>query len=715
MSNSNPIGKPDSEGFIPVLPTDPTKQVDSMINQGGILIFRTGDADSSSFMADECKAIFDAVAAVDPTIIIMPHNSDKTKAQYAAKHKIADVAKFSDMQCIPWGAPGENKFRGAFSFWFASNEVKPDLKHITGNTAFSELKAKLNFVMVPHMLHETASKCVGFFFGKDPTHTYKVDLVRRYHRAWRSKHSSLSNPPKCYIKRAQIKGKSQSSNAVAMYVGAKDLEKVAEVMGKQTNPMFILYSKRKEDPEAFDKTLALNNKLKDSCGAVKIEGASELFIQQVTKQVFEKFSNPQRVIDVSETAHTATTGTIYVQCLVNAKKEVERALSEMIAEYGLMTPDETPPKIVETNKEDRTTYTRQTKKTTASPTPFDYLMDIDIEKNPSLANKSNKPPARPTFRMVPAMVSTNSYANVLKGLKSNQPADDMSAGSTIKTTREQQLMEENTELKKKLQTVESELTDLKKIVTAQADQTQKLQEMLTNLMDQQGKMEAKILQQLGGATKLPAMGDFSNGTPDNTSTKIRAGGNTSTKLRSGGTAKGTSGKQLGYGSGDGYRGGYGRGGGLFSISNLQGPTGEGVEFDFFGNSNSAAIGAMAGADSVAGDSNGQSSKESTSGTQPEAGGDSTAESEKVEVGVRRQLSPTKPDDKPHGDNPMSPTSPPLKKPNQHDTPKASNTQLMESSRGTSDKQLEGTNLMGNFDAAANKEDGTSSTGATNQQ
>ena len=113
MSNSNPNG---SGGSKPPGHQNALDAVQAKGNLFGMYCFRVADRDKAPLCAVELNKLLECIAGVDPGAIIMPHDCDKSKAQYIQNHKIADFQKFADIQSIPWGAPGEKKGKAAFSF-----------------------------------------------------------------------------------------------------------------------------------------------------------------------------------------------------------------------------------------------------------------------------------------------------------------------------------------------------------------------------------------------------------------------------------------------------------------------------------------------------------------------------------------------------------------------------------------------------------------------
>ena len=279
-------------------------------------------------------------------------------------HNISNFQEYCDIVATPWGAPGDNKVRASLSFWIGSNKIKPDLTMLKHNTVFQDHVTKMKVKVVVHRLHETTSKAVGFFLGKSPQHTNRRDLEKRFELLWKEKKPN-EPMPSVQVKAAKIKGTDNSTDAITLFAGAKDLDRVTEFMDGHTMPTFIKYSIKKSNKEDFDNQIQLNNAIQANSRAVKVTKATEQLRQWLIQELTVTHSK-----DIFDVTLASNQTFLYVQCDSEKKDEVTAAVTELITRWITINPYETPddhPQVVtrapneqDTLPDDQTEDTRNT-------------------------------------------------------------------------------------------------------------------------------------------------------------------------------------------------------------------------------------------------------------------------------------------------------------------------------------------------------------------
>ena len=183
--SQNPNPNDPNGGFTPVSNKVTSEQIEAKAYRFGVICTRKGGAESSSFTAQEINATFKLTAEVAPTAFVLSHDNDSNRAFPITKLKVSDWTTFLDMQCMQWGKADDNQFKGMFSFWLATGDIKPNLEELGNNNKLSKFLKESNMTMTTHRLHESIGRNVGFFLGKDPAHTWRDDPAERIRAHWR--------------------------------------------------------------------------------------------------------------------------------------------------------------------------------------------------------------------------------------------------------------------------------------------------------------------------------------------------------------------------------------------------------------------------------------------------------------------------------------------------------------------------------------------------
>ena len=481
MSNSNPnpgLNNHDNN------PKGASAEVPKRQHRFGMFMWRIGKAKEVPFCATEINQLLACMGGVDPALVISPHDENAEKAVFVQNQKISNFQEYCDIQTVPWGAPGENKAKAALSMWIASDVVQPDLKQFKHNTAFQDHVTKMKVKVAHHRLHQTVSKPVGFYLGKTPKHTNRKDLELRFHQSWvtcKDNQSALGIPtevPMVHVKPVKIKSKEGVTDAIALFAGTDDFDKVETFMTKDSlMPRFVPMSMKRANPTDFDNQVKLNNALQSISRAVKVNKVNEAFRVWLSSELTH--SHPSDVFDVQLASNPTT---LYVQCDEDKKEEVMKKVSELIDEWKKTHMDVSEaitPEVVTRNFSGQDTFTlhddetedtrnpKKTNQTQLTKTPFDHILERVNKQN---SDNPQPQPRNESYGPIPAMVETNTYAQALMGGKSKPSGnnDNSSAGSTLSTNRTKQLIEQNEALQKKVTTLESDLTEIKTLLKALA-------------------------------------------------------------------------------------------------------------------------------------------------------------------------------------------------------------------------------------------------------
>ena len=440
--SQNPNPNDPNGGFTPVSNKVTSEQIEAKAYRFGVICTRKGGAESSSFTAQEINATFKLTAEVAPTAFVLSHDNDSNRAFPITKLKVSDWTTFLDMQCMQWGKADDNQFKGMFSFWLATDDIKPNLEELGNNNKLSKFLKESNMTMTTHRLHESIGRNVGFFLGKDPAHTWRDDPAERIRAHWRKNRNE--DAPPLHVKKTTIRTRSESAWTVSLFVGDKDADAFTEVLGDMSNslPSFIPMELKRKNQEDFDNQLKIHNNIVAVGTAVKITEASRAFRQELQKHAGKYWKG--KVIDVASTSHTPTSGTLYVQCLQEFRDDITNGVQIFITQFKVSHASEKA-NIPEPKKDDQTEQTSNTKQTaTNTVTPFSYMLNATPGSiAPSRATQRQRQPKIPK-----AIATTNTYASVAaKFLEGTDNASvESQANSSIKTQREIELEEANAKL-----------------------------------------------------------------------------------------------------------------------------------------------------------------------------------------------------------------------------------------------------------------------------
>jgi len=424
----------------------------------GVHISKVGPADQSLFTSSDIATIFQEIHKLDSNAIIVPATNKPDLGVFVStmlNPQNINYTTMLDSASTSWGPRDQYQQKAAFSFYIASNIITT-LGVLREAPVMSQLLKRENIFMLNHTLHETKSKEICYFLGESPRHTYREaiasDVLAHLHQ-YLPKGTSVP----IQIKSTTAYCKDTKCQAIKLFVGYKDYDAVHKILVEHPLPDYdpIMAEGKYSNPREYQDQLDAHSYITEHCRAVKLvnttkESQDHLRRWGATNQVYN-----HHVFRFARTSHTPTTGTIYVKCLAIHKPKVQQELLTWIQQYAKDHPDLIQPTLPSpVGKDDRTTYgstasTHQPKQS-LPPSKFQRMLD-----DQSLATwKSNRPPSGPPPgpRPVPPLVSwdsTKSYADAV----SQQTAatafqsTTSSPATSVKTIRELELEEENSELK----------------------------------------------------------------------------------------------------------------------------------------------------------------------------------------------------------------------------------------------------------------------------
>ena len=138
----------------------------------------------NNWSTDDLLIILQTIQTHDPKAMLSSaDNKTKPTLVTAILHKaqkdIPWFTKFTAMKTMTWGKPSDGTTKIVFSFWLTSTIIKKDLAQLRMDSDFTEMLKGTNTYMKVTKLLEPHSKIVGYFLGKDITHTNRDDITNR--------------------------------------------------------------------------------------------------------------------------------------------------------------------------------------------------------------------------------------------------------------------------------------------------------------------------------------------------------------------------------------------------------------------------------------------------------------------------------------------------------------------------------------------------------
>jgi Skp family chaperone for outer membrane proteins len=337
----------------------------------GLHFSRIAPAGEAMVNPSDLQFLFETIAAVDKGAIFLPFNNSLHNAcgiMKIATGKHHDYTKLTDIQVLHWGRPDEGKEKLVFSFYIASDIIHPNLTELKKNHNLERFLELGKFSLTSHRLHESNTKFLGFFLGKNPDYTWFDDIETRFsqhintHLSKNTKTSTLQwkdsdkQPPleidefKCQAKRANIRHEGEDIPVVMISVGNKDFKSIEQGLEnfKFQDAEFVHLSWKRSIKQTFIDRLDEHRTLSNGSRAVKIAATTETFRHAIRQNARGDPSISKLIIDVAERNQTATTGAIFIQCHEKDKLTITTWAQTEIDCYVQAFPNDPPP-IIDTS------------------------------------------------------------------------------------------------------------------------------------------------------------------------------------------------------------------------------------------------------------------------------------------------------------------------------------------------------------------------------
>lgn len=369
-----------------------------------------------------------------------------------------DFTSFLDIRRTPWGSPEQGQELTVFSFWIASNIIQPNLQALKDSLPVQEYLINGNCTLHPTKLTQSLTKTLCFFEGKDPRHTYRDDLAARF-----SQHLSTLSGRNIPIQVVTLNASADDykTRLIAAIIGVKDFQPVTKLIEADTTwqgPSLILPKWKRQNKESFKIRLQQHDILvSQSCGT-KIVGLEDFTIK-LLRETIPKHEISSVVIDIPTAAHTPKTGAIYIQHLQSHRDQVKQFAQEFITHHG-------PNKLKFPESQDQLKHPHGP--TLATPIRFQNMSTVTSQQSapadiptskfstimesyaPTEIPPKKDPPIPRCIDINAKQFSTDIAASTLASTPA--PGGDTSTN----TQREQQLLDENQQLK----TTVSALTEI---------------------------------------------------------------------------------------------------------------------------------------------------------------------------------------------------------------------------------------------------------------
>ena len=498
----------DDDGFKPVLPKQdkPLKgAIQSKKYITGIRLECIAHHANAGWHPNDLKYFLELVAAIDPKAITMNSRCEFSSAKSLASLSTRtsfDFGKYCDTRNIQWGKASDGKFKVYFSLYVASDIISKSLKELKEDTDIKAFLQAGKCFLVPHQLHESVTKVVGYFFGKDIRHTYRDDLRERLKRHINySKTGPPSSIPVQIIVTQAGAGDFVTPMCAAV-VGERDYKNVLSILDSRPLPNLeiILHQWKRDNSDQFLEKVKQHAMTVAESSAFKLSAMCgyhiELMRQAVLAEPLTSF-----IVDIPTTSHTHTSGVAYVQHFKQHKAEVLQWLEPYLVQLHKDCPDaQFPDGPLLVHTAGSKAMTKRSTATVASLSDKPALPPSRFAK--TIINSNAKAPMsrkRAPIFTPPKSINTNikSFSEALQGINKSTadpataagtedtagtastpaPTDDASAGlsslghsldagdeashvthatqttdnRSSKSIYEKQLEEENASLKKKLQ------------------------------------------------------------------------------------------------------------------------------------------------------------------------------------------------------------------------------------------------------------------------
>jgi hypothetical protein len=483
-------------------------------NNFGIIMTKVATRDSIAKTTINVLQIFAEIQKVDPDVIFLSHDNDKTKLMTMAKMKQMNVQEYNrllDFVILDWGKPTDEQGKLAFSFYIASNTIQPNLQLLKDSDAVMTLLAKMGLTMNRHFLLETEEKRIGFFLGKSPDKTWRGGLELRFHEylaqvlTASNVETLRENNPRFpswipfSIRTAQIPGKQKSLTAIMLYVGKSDVRPLQHILQQFPFSIEIVSITTKQTNRAqFAKQVDLHAIICQNSQAIKLIDVTKHFTQRLRDVARRNKTVNDMILDIAD---SSSEDIIFIQCMPRDKTALKEWLVQFICDYTNTYPEATPTIAAFVQSQPEANTPRWSK--------HQYLLDDETYRSKPSPPTQPPPPTRPNWKHLPSIILTSehkSYANVTAnpGL-SSQLSSPTNSVVTDATPRNAPWLEEMEALKKDISILQHDAQSRGEASSARSESSKKsareiaLEEIVLTLnttLQEKAEREADLLAQL---------------------------------------------------------------------------------------------------------------------------------------------------------------------------------------------------------------------------
>ena len=470
----------------------------------GVLISRETPS-KAPYHVEDLQCCFDIIQQIDPKAIVLNHMNDSNSARLISalagpNMTSMDYNGFCDIQTFPWGNPREGKFKTTMLFWIASDIITGTLKELRDDSNFKEMLRLGNCRVQPSTLHESRSRMIGLFMGKDPAHSNRHELRQRMEM-----HLQLNSGSKESVQVNVVPFTEFGVRTLGFAVGLRHEAKVKKILANHpfTELDVILNAWKRSNREEYHKRILQHGSICKQSTAFKLVNVDPELAVHPFRQTIMDSDVSTFVVDVCTAVHSNASGVCYVQYLRPHRDAVLAAIQEVIRSMDLDPGKkfQSQPELVNPDASQAPTRASDATGGTATAT-------LPTSKWASIVADGTAPVTDRTHAPIPRVIATppRSFTRAMR-TATTSPLDDCSVAtpktsnsggsggnSTLssrgsgKTAREWQLEQENDTLKEDFAGMKHQMAQM------QAFHNQQLQEMHAAYQHQINNQQAQISQ-----------------------------------------------------------------------------------------------------------------------------------------------------------------------------------------------------------------------------
>ena len=496
----------DSEGFITVgKAVKPIDLLAAKQHRTGVWISRETPT-KAPYHVEDLQCCFDIIQQIDPKAIVLNHMNDSNSARFISAvagptMTSMDYNGFCDIQTFPWGNPRKGRFKTTLLFWIASDVITGTLKELHEDRNFKEMLRLGNCRVQPSTLHESRSRMIGLFMGKDPAHANRKELLCRQMEMHLQLNSSSKDPIQVNVVPFTEFGVRALGFAVSLCHEAK-VKQTLETHPFTELDIILNAWKRSNREEHQQRVLQHGSICKQSTAFKLVNVDPDVAVHPFRQTILNSDVSPF-VIDVCTAVHSHSTGVCYIQYLKPNREAVLTTVQEVIQSMDL-----DPTKKFQSNPELVNSDASQAPTRASDATGGTTTTTLPTSKWARIVAEGTPPATTNTHAPIPRVIATppRSFTRAMRTAFTSPPDDcsvatpktsnsggsggnsTLSSRGSGKTTRELQLEQENATLQEEFAGMRHQLAQM------QAHHNHQLQELHTEYQNQINAQQAQISQ-----------------------------------------------------------------------------------------------------------------------------------------------------------------------------------------------------------------------------